>query len=363
MAAWPKAFGRTASSATMVEEGQGNWPAERGSLDYGGTWDREGPSPAMAKTFTISKTVRSTAGTFAARRVEQIRDSPGANISLFVLLPWALFAIVMSPFALALWQSQILASCVLVAATALSFMLWLVGQRATQAGLYLDGYYWRYLSSLCFLATLLGTMLGLYDYFRYVTVYRFYESSRTYNNVLPDQAPNQFADAGAFTFSADSFVDPTRSVGMMVRQRYCVAPIFDQAMVMKQSPTLKPLANFWAVGTDCCHSRGLFQCGPIADETVVSGFRVVDVSPLKGQERSYYMTAVREAASTYGLTAPDNAVLVQWTRSLDDMHKSFWWDGVHFYKKSVGIYLAIVVVLGLFAAFYWDGRSIVRATV
>mmetsp|Transcript_124247 Transcript_124247/g.362713 ORF Transcript_124247/g.362713 Transcript_124247/m.362713 type:complete len:353 (-) Transcript_124247:110-1168(-) len=345
-------MGRQRDTPGLVDES--GWAPDRddrhrsSDSEYGSTWERD-------ESRMGASMVTKAASVLAGRKMEQLKASPAANLAMFIMLPWVVFTVVMGPFALGYRHFHAAAWAILGLGLALSGALWLLGQRPSQAEVHLKSY-WNYLSALCVVAAVLGALLGLYGYFRFVTVYHIYQASRFYLNVLPTQAPAEFQDAGMFTFSHDAYVDPTRSVGYRAAlRRYCAAPILAHRATTS-APGVEPLANFWAVGLDCCHSRGLFECGPVWDASAHSGLRVLDASPLRVQERPKYMTAVREAASAYGLSAPDNAILVEWTKSPEDLPQVHWDDGVRFYTRAVGVYIAVVLALGLFAALYWDAR-------
>mmetsp|Transcript_135689 Transcript_135689/g.377965 ORF Transcript_135689/g.377965 Transcript_135689/m.377965 type:complete len:352 (-) Transcript_135689:90-1145(-) len=325
--------------------------ARGGSGDYGSVLgNHEDPA-----SVSIGKRMNRAAKLLSMRQVDALRTSPAANLALFIVMPWVIFSIVMCPFALGYRHFHVLAWLVLAFALTLSMGMIAAGKRAENHGMRTS---WHYLGYLCLGASLLGAFLGLYDYFKYVTVYHIYEASRFYQNVLPLEDPGGLLDAGMFTFSSDTYVDPTRSVGYQVHGRYCVAPILSRntATIATHGPL--PVANFWAVGVDCCQRRGLFECGPVWDESAHAGLRVLDASPLQDKELPRYLTAVRQAAAAYGLNVPEDAILVKWTQSPEDLPQAFWDNGLRFYRHAVGIYIAVVLVLGLIAALYWDANRL-----
>uniref|UniRef100_A0A7S1WWH2 Uncharacterized protein n=1 Tax=Alexandrium catenella TaxID=2925 RepID=A0A7S1WWH2_ALECA len=358
-ALWPpnQAASRPNPFGHADEAGLGAERDSRSSSEYGSVWE--------ADLQPVGRSPRKPATSRLARPMQDLKSSPVANLAVFIIVPWVVFIMVMCPFALYYRHSTMLAWVIFAVAMLVSGGLRLLehGGRADAAWakLFFSTYYWQLLSSCCIAATLLGTALGLYAYSRYILVYHIYEGSRFYMNVRPSQAAAEFLDAGMLTFSQDTFVDPTRSIGYKVVERYCVAPIFNHAMATSSSPGKLPLANFWAVGLDCCHGRGSFECGPIWDESAHSGLRVLDAGPLQGEELHNYMIAVHQAAASYGIMAPEKPVLVKWTDSPQNLPKAYWEGGVHFYKKSVGYFIAAEMVLGLFAALFWESRRVSAA--
>merc|ERR1719356_238537 len=130
-----------------------------------------------------------------------------------------------------------------------------------------------------------------------------------------------------------AYVDAVRSVGYLDDETtWCVAPIMDS--------TAQKEAGFWAVGTDCCDSRGAFRCN--IDSTGQYGVVVID-GGIDTWEAPYYNTAVHMASTTYGIELTETtAVLVRWGTSLDAEMSELYLNAVGFALVGVLLFLLSV---------------------
>mmetsp|Transcript_80272 Transcript_80272/g.186413 ORF Transcript_80272/g.186413 Transcript_80272/m.186413 type:complete len:286 (-) Transcript_80272:78-935(-) len=135
---------------------------------------------------------------------------------------------------------------------------------------------------------------------------------------VPAVAPaSAYADAGVLSFEEGAAVDDTRSIGLRLFGRtYCAAPILDP-----QNPPEK--VQFWAVGLDCCSSRGSFTCDNVGDLGVRGG--VVLHGPEEGYEaltrrvfaprifHEGYVRAIEASSLLFQLPSSESPVLLRWT--------------------------------------------------
>lgn len=175
--------------------------------------------------------------------------------------------------------------------------------------------YWRRsplylpLGATTITAVVVGVFVGLYLYDTYAVYPAFYRHSRTYTNVVPSQPSAAVADAGHFTFTAESFVDANRSVGFIIERgyTYCVAPIRDG--------TYMPRVEFWAVGMECCAASGRFQCDEAEDRSAHAGIRIFDNSGFfQNSDKDHYKEARQKAEASHGLISVDSPIYVRWVR-------------------------------------------------
>merc|ERR550514_1086119 len=112
------------------------------------------------------------------------------------------------------------------------------------------------------LASVTGTMTGIYIYDQHGIQTGFYRNARDYENIVPHEPTGAIRDAGRITFSEGTYVDSARSVGYVVETEtsmWCIAPVRDEQPL--------EVVQYWAVGPDCCSSTGDFNC----DDSAVSG--------------------------------------------------------------------------------------------
>lgn len=204
---------------------------------------------------------------------------------------------------------------------------------------------WRVLAITCFLTTLAGFGMAMYDEAKYLYPYYFYTRSPSYTNIDPTSNPGSVADAGFVEFNSSTFVDSSRSIGYILGSRWCAAPI----MVNEMST----YAGYWAVGQDCCGRKSSFQCGDSSNSSVRSGavIQVESQAPLFQTQATEYRDAVRMASATFGVSAPENVLFVIWGETLESMENSYWKSALTF--AAISLVLAFLVgpaFLGLLKA-------------
>merc|ERR1719191_456732 len=126
------------------------------------------------------------------------------------------------------------------------------------------------LGSLSAVAVLAGAVIGLYAFDTYQIFTDYYSNSRTYTNVVPSEPSASRSDAGKITFTSETHVDGTKSVGYAGPGGvpYCAAPIADNVET--------PRIEFWAVGMDCCGWEGTFHCDGAKNREAHAGIVVFD---------------------------------------------------------------------------------------
>jgi len=268
-------------------------------------------------------------------RFGAVNSTAVANVMGFVLVPWVVFALVMLPFALSYRHYS--SSCWFVFLLALLLSSLFVFATRHVGGV--KGRYWMFLGVLCFIATGCGLLLGLYDYYKYTQTYHLYTEGRWYGNVMPSDHPGAKKDAGMISFSSDAYVDPVKSVGFRSGSLYCVAPIMGD--------NTDNFVGFWAIGTDCCRSRGLFECGDVWNTNAHSAMVLFEESPVLPADSDIYRKAVEQAAATYEFGVPENPTFVRWVVDLEATRDQFHADAVSFLLTSIALFLVCTTVMGL----------------
>jgi len=124
---------------------------------------------------------------------------------------------------------------------------------------------------------------------------------------------------------------------------FCAAPILGARDVVG----LKPKANYWAVGIDCCEHRGSFKCGDVSARSSVSGGLVVlDSTPEFRADIPMYTKAAEQAAAQNDLAMPTEPIFVYWNsnaqRSIDALrHDAF----IYVFTASLGVFILMLSVV------------------
>lgn len=137
-----------------------------------------------------------------------------------------------------------------------------------------------------------------------------------YSDVLPSADPTGLADAGILHLAPGSTIDISRSAGYRDwPHTYCAAPILGADTPDAAGAT----AGLWAVGVDCCGSRGAFACDDAAVSDARAGLRVSDDS------RGHFQRAVRMAAAAHSLGIPKEPLLLAWHQDPKSAASASWW--------------------------------------
>jgi len=158
-------------------------------------------------------------------------------------------------------------------------------------------------------------------------------SRRSYHNVFPSADPATMGDAGRVYFDAEAKLNATQSVGLLYRgTTYCAAPVVDQAMLngTRSTGTLlgastagnAPITvSFWAIGRDCCDSRGNFKCDgaelsggaglvyhDYADDSRAWSWLFARHNP----ELDQFRRAVAASSHLHNFALPDSPILIRY---------------------------------------------------
>jgi len=138
---------------------------------------------------------------------------------------------------------------------------------------------------------------------------------RHHTNVNPTSDPRIFADAGIISFAVGTQLDIESSAGYRRwPSTFCAAP------VRGLNDPVGPI-GFWAVGTNCCESRGGFTCAAALDPEAASGIRPA----ISASDLERYGQAVRMAAAANGEVAAEAPVLLIWERDPERAATMSWW--------------------------------------
>lgn len=223
--------------------------------------------------------------------------------------------------------------------------------------------------AFCLQAVLVGMFIGFICYYQEIMYYNAYMGLRTYTNVNAGISSNAFGDGGVIHFAAGSHVDNSRSVGFKSRwdgHRYCVAPVVDNSM--SQSDPI----YFYAVGVDCCNSRGGFTCGDSTNPDAHASLVLLHEDDLVSThmkwatlERDFatYNAAV-EMHQTYYMMRPAHTVkLVLWSLDPVGGMEEYSSGAYHIILDFSIPYVCIVAVAACISAWLLKPRRLFKNTV
>jgi len=142
---------------------------------------------------------------------------------------------------------------------------------------------------------------------------------REFKDVKANTDPDAVMDAGILSFNKDVFLDTESSAGFNYWfYTYCAAPV-----VHKHSPTAAPV-TFWAVGVNCCNSRGGFVCDSAEDATARAAVPLRHHS-IGHKITGHYMGAIKMAAAANDLEVAKEPVFVMWHKDPRAVGKLHWW--------------------------------------
>lgn len=192
---------------------------------------------------------------------------------------------------------------------------------------------------VAWLAVFLGGVTGMNAEESYMSQFYAISFGREYENVLASTPGAAYSDAGKVYFAKTSTVDHDKSIGFKEKVVYCAAPIMD-------SNAKRKTVAFWAIGYDCCESRGGFKCG--ADGDKVRGGVRAPPDGIFAQDRGMFLKAVNQSAAVNNLYVDEDTILLHWVEDPDHeaMAKFFSAIGADFIGAGL---FALLVMLLIFA--------------
>mmetsp|Transcript_102089 Transcript_102089/g.287008 ORF Transcript_102089/g.287008 Transcript_102089/m.287008 type:complete len:359 (+) Transcript_102089:127-1203(+) len=163
-----------------------------------------------------------------------------------------------------------------------------------------------------------------------------------HSGVLPSDSGEAYADAGILHFAEGAQLDVESAAGFEAWPNvYCAAPIFDKGGPPSNasSDAGKAQVSFWAIGRNCCNSRGGFTCGDVSDPSVSSGLHAI-----AQQGDPMYIAAVRMAAAANDFVPAPDLVLVLWQKNPQARADRAWWLSTCILVVSCLLAIALCVV-------------------
>lgn len=177
------------------------------------------------------------------------------------------------------------------------------------------------LASMMLAFTALVFLGSMHLYWAHVQPMRALSFAREYKGVYPQLPAVAFTDAAFLQFSGNTTVDVTKGVNMKSLDAglhtFCAAPIGNEASTGR--------VEFWAVGVDCCHENGKFECDDSGKAGAKNAYVMQDpTDPLFESigkyiapaiiRRDIFLQAIAKAEITKNIITPKSALLVRWTQ-------------------------------------------------
>jgi len=263
-----------------------------------------------------------------------------ASLATLVVCPWVVFVVIASSFAYLYFMAKVLVWVITISCLALSAVFYVVSRgQNTQGPMYM------YLAFLCFLATIVGAVVGIYIFATFTGHWWILQTRPIHTNLLPTEPASAHSDAASLSFSLGSRLDSTKVFGYHDRSTYCVAPILDD--------TQEKDVQYWAAGIGCCKQRTDFFCDDALDVNAHAGVVIYQEEDLfwKGDQLLFtgydnFVLAAKAAASAYGLNTPDKPIFVLWSKDPRDVEDKMWFTGMLVLLFAVIGGLVLFILLG-----------------
>eukprot|EP00747_Dinoflagellata_sp_TGD_P186553 gnl/TRDRNA2_/TRDRNA2_43627_c0_seq1.p1 gnl/TRDRNA2_/TRDRNA2_43627_c0~~gnl/TRDRNA2_/TRDRNA2_43627_c0_seq1.p1 ORF type:complete len:213 (+),score=50.47 gnl/TRDRNA2_/TRDRNA2_43627_c0_seq1:3-641(+) len=198
----------------------------------------------------------------------------------------------------------------------------------------------------CLLASIIGTVIGLYVFDTYAIFPAFYTNARKYTNVVPSEPAAAVADAGKLIFSSSSKVLTGKAMSYVGENgvQYCVAPISDGTASFGCNGVR---VQYWAAGMDCCE-KGSFTCDAAESSDAFGGIAVFDnFGYFKASRHDFYEKARKKAEAEYQMSSIEEPMFVRWVKEadLDFLEDSYRQTAITF--SVVGFVIYLLLSMGL----------------
>lgn len=205
--------------------------------------------------------------------------------------------------------------------------------------------FYFYVALLSCAAIIAGIFVGYTTFRSCFQRYWLYDASSVYTNVLPSTPTGVYFDAGFLIFADEAKLDISRSIGYRNVSRYCVAPIIDD--------DVGATIEFWAIGLDCCGSRGTFECDDASDRNARTGIVVADPDGYFEGDREAFVAAVRQAEAASKLTSAAEPIFVRWILDFEEAQRNLWIVGfITLVVSFVAMIILLSIVVGLLQTNY-----------
>lgn len=237
--------------------------------------------------------------------------------------------------------------------------------------------------------------VGVSNHRRSYAPYLTAKEGRFYKGVGPDALAAVLMDAGVVSFEPSMVLDDNLAVGLkLAGSTYCAAPIMSADLqdaagappAVAAAPAPAPaaaapgasaaagaagavsgqpaLVQFWAIGKDCCSSRGGFVCGDAGEASARSGLVLLDPGAAQEEplQRERYMRAVEAVCALHDLQTVDTPLLLRW---VEDPKSEL----MGMYTRALLVWIVSSIVYGIvasvvcFVSDYYFENSVMRGSL
>lgn len=261
------------------------------------------------------------------KQPKQPRGRKTTDVLMLTIIPWSVFTLILGLLTFCMQEFAPVVCVVVIATGMLALSLLALGMASARHGT---------LGFLVLVAVSAGVLVGHRADSNYMDEYWKLDAGAQYHQVSPAAAGASYLDAGLVEFLPQADVDLAKSLGMHhLGKLYCVAPVIDKGLRTTSVP------HFWAVGEDCCETRGAFECGDLTQGGAHFGVAVAD-------ETGNFEKAAKMALSVYKLGMPTSPPLfVRWTADAKAYKGALWAGAERFALTASSVHLAISLLLGM----------------
>mmetsp|Transcript_97804 Transcript_97804/g.273800 ORF Transcript_97804/g.273800 Transcript_97804/m.273800 type:complete len:344 (-) Transcript_97804:70-1101(-) len=196
--------------------------------------------------------------------------------------------------------------------------------------------------------------------------YKTATSGRFYDNIDQDAKAAVLMDAGVLSFDSTMVLDDTLSVGLALGGvTYCAAPIVSsqgsQLAAAEEGEAQKVgsaamAVQFWAIGLDCCGSRGGFVCDNAGEAGAKSGLVWIDPSVREDPslELRRYMQVVQASCALHDIQTVPQPLFVHWVQEPRSVLLGMFTRSMLVLVVSSVICIVVASIMVFLASYYFD---------
>jgi len=229
-----------------------------------------------------------------------------------------------------------------------------------------------WLLALWIFTIFVAASVGARNYHQNFAPYKAAKDGQEYAGIdARDRSPT-YMDAGKISFKDGALLDESRAVGLGIfGGMYCAAPVISRAEVAVSAPeegtgalnvdaaaagnpAETSFVQFWAVGMDCCESRGSFTCDSAASPQTHGGVVLQQVMEeelnilmhTEGLRNDGYLAAVQASCALHGLETPSVPILMHWAEQPNRLL-------LQWYQWSLLVWLVSSIAYGIVFTVSW----------
>lgn len=213
-----------------------------------------------------------------------------------------------------------------------------------------------------FVTVAVAASVGVDNYHTTYRPYRTATTGRFYTNIGRDAKAAVLMDAGVVSFDSSMLLDDTLSVGLVLGGvMYCAAPIVSSqgSQVGEDkgdSDGPSAAVQFWAIGQDCCGSRGGFVCNNAGEAAAKSGLVWFDPSAWQAPsvELGRYVQVQQASCALHDLKTVPQPLMLQWVQEPRSVLLGMFTRSLLVWVVSSTLYTVVASILAFVTTYYFD---------